>query len=108
LIDRVGILTSRPALAGNLENLMRTLAMSKAAAPWLLTSLRGTLHKIGGKIVRYGLYVIFQPAEVAVPRQMSPAILSLIGRLRAPPAPARVVPGHVHRLIRGRGKPRNN
>jgi hypothetical protein len=32
--------------------------------------------------------VIFQMAEVAVPRQMFQDILLLIARLRAPPAPA--------------------
>jgi hypothetical protein len=32
--------------------------------------------------------VTFQPAEVAVPRQMFQDILLLIARLRAPPAPA--------------------
>src|SRR5207302_10604110 len=37
---------------------------------------------------RYGRYVTFQMAEVAVPRQMFQDILSLIARLRAPPAPA--------------------
>ena len=33
-------------------------------------------------------YVTFQMAEVAVSRQMFAGILSLIARLRAPPAPA--------------------
>jgi len=37
-----------------------------------------------------GRYVAFQMAEIAVPRQMLADILSLIARLRAPPAPARV------------------
>ena len=43
--------------------------------------------KIGAKVVSHGRYVWFQMAEVAVPRQMFAEILSLIGRLRAPPAP---------------------
>jgi hypothetical protein len=34
-----------------------------------------------------GRYVTFQMAEVAVSRQMFADILSLIARLRAPPAP---------------------
>jgi hypothetical protein len=76
------------ALAYNLGNFMRTLAMSKAAEPWSLTSLREKLIKIGAKVVSHGRYVIFQMAEVAVPRQMFQEILSLIARLRAPPAPA--------------------
>jgi hypothetical protein len=76
------------ALAYNLGNVMRTLAMPKAAEPWSLTSLREKLIKISAKVVSHGRYVTFQMAEVAVPLQMFQEILSLIARLRAPPAPA--------------------
>ena len=76
------------ALAYNLGNFMRMLAVPKAAEPWSLTSLREKLIKIGAKVVSHGRYVTFQMAEVAVPRQMFQEILSLIARLRAPPAPA--------------------
>jgi hypothetical protein len=76
------------ALANNLGNFMRTLAMPKAEQPWSLTSLREKLIKIGAKVVSHARYVTFQMAEVAVPRQMFAEILSLIARLRAPPAPA--------------------
>ena len=76
------------ALAYNLGNFMRALAMPKTAEPWSLTSLREKLIKIGAKVVSHGRYVTFQMAEVAVPRQMFADILSLIARLRAPPAPA--------------------
>jgi len=76
------------ALAYNLGNFMRTLAMPKAAEPWSLTSLREKLIKIGAKVVSHGRYITFQMAEVAVSRQMFADILSLIARLRAPPAPA--------------------
>ena len=76
------------ALAYNLGNFMRTLALPKAAEPWSLTSLREKLIKIGAKVVSHGRYVTFQLAEVAVSRQMFADILSLIARLRAPPAPA--------------------
>jgi hypothetical protein len=76
------------ALAYNLGNFMRTLAMPKTAAPWSLTSLREKLIKIGAKVTGHGRYVTFQMAEVAVPRQMFADILSLIARLRAPPVPA--------------------
>ena len=75
------------ALAYNLGNFMRTLAMPKAAESWSLTSLREKLIKIGAKVVSHGRYVTFQMAEVAVPKQMFREILSLIARLRAPPAP---------------------
>jgi hypothetical protein len=76
------------ALAYNLANFMRTLAMPKTAKPWSLTSLREKLIKIGAKVVSHGRYVTFQMAEVAVSLQMFAEILSLIARLRAPPAPA--------------------
>jgi DDE family transposase len=55
------------ALAYNLGNFMRTLAMPKTAVPWSLTSLQKKLIKIGAKVVSHGRYVTFQMAEVAVP-----------------------------------------
>jgi len=58
------------ALAYNLGNFMRTLAMPKTAEPWSLTSLREKLIKIGAKVVSHGRYVTFQLAGVAVSRQM--------------------------------------
>jgi len=61
--------------------------MPKAAAPWSLTSLREKLIEIGAKVVSNGRYVMFQMAEIAVPRQMFHDILRLIARLRAPAAP---------------------
>ena len=76
------------ALAYNLGNFMRTLAIPKAVEPWSLTSLREKLIKIGAKVVSHGRYVTFQTAEVAVSRQTFQEILMLITRLRAPPAPA--------------------
>jgi hypothetical protein len=76
------------ALAYNLGNFMRTLAILKAAEPWSLTSLREKLIKIGAKVVNHGRHVAFQMAEVAVSGQMFDEILMLIARLRAPPTPA--------------------
>jgi hypothetical protein len=38
--------------------------------------------------VRYGRYVVFQLAEVAVPRALFAAILRRIERLRGPPVAA--------------------
>jgi hypothetical protein len=75
-------------LAYNLGNFMRTLAIPKAVEPWPLTSLGEKLIKIGAKVVSHGRYVTFQMAEVAVSRQIFADILSLVARLRAPPAPA--------------------
>ncbi|MBM3515714.1 MAG: IS1380 family transposase [Alphaproteobacteria bacterium] len=76
------------ALAYNLANFMRTLALPEAVAQWSLTSLREKLVKIGAKVVRHGRYVIFQMAEVAVPRELFGQILRLIDGLRRRPAPA--------------------
>jgi hypothetical protein len=76
------------ALAYNLGNFMRALAMPKAAELWSLTSLREKLIKIGAKVVSHGRYVTFQMAEVGVSGLMLRDILMLIARLRAPPAPA--------------------
>ena len=76
------------ALAYDLGNFLRTLAMPKTAKPWSLISLREKLIKIGAKVISHGRYVTFQMAEVAVPKQMFREILSLIVRLRTPPAPA--------------------
>ena len=73
-------------LAYNLGNFLRTLAMPKTVERWSMTSLREKLIKIGAKVVSHGRYVIFQLAEVAVPRRLFAEILSLIARLRAPPA----------------------
>jgi hypothetical protein len=54
-------------------------------AQWSLTTLREKLVKIGARIVRHGRYVMFQLAEVAVPRSLFVAILCRIDRLRGPP-----------------------
>ncbi len=76
------------ALAYNLANFLRTLALPDEVAQWSLTTLRTKLVKIGAKVVRHGRYVAFQLAEVAVPRKLFGMVLSLIARLRAPPTPA--------------------
>ena len=74
------------ALAYNLANFMRTLALPEAVAQWSLTSLREKLVKIGAKVVRHARYAIFQMAEVAVPKELFEQILRLIAELRPPPA----------------------
>ena len=43
------------------------------------------LVKIGAQIVRHGRYVVFQLAEVAVPRMLFTEILRRIADLRPPP-----------------------
>jgi len=70
------------ALAYNLANFLRTLALPKAVADWSLTSLREKVVKIGAKVVAHGRYLVFQMAEVAVPRELFRGILDRIAGLR--------------------------
>jgi hypothetical protein len=72
------------ALAYNLANFLRRLALPKSIRQWSLTTLREKLVKIGAKVTRHSKYVTFQLAEVAVPRQLFAAILERIGRLAIP------------------------
>ena len=73
------------ALAYNLANFMRTLALPEEVEHWSLTTLREKLVKIGAKVVRHGRYVTFQLTEVAVPRSLFQQILALIDDLRSRP-----------------------
>jgi hypothetical protein len=75
------------ALAYNLANFMRTLALPEEVAHWSLTTLCEKLVKIGARIVRHGRYVVFQLAEVAVPRSLFASILRRIDHLRPKPPP---------------------
>jgi hypothetical protein len=75
------------ALAYNLANFLRALALPEEVKHWSLTTLRNRLVKIGAKIVRHGRSVVFQMAEVVVPRGLFRQILSAISTLRpSPPA----------------------
>jgi hypothetical protein len=53
-----------------------------------LPGLSDQVLKIGARIVRHGRYLVFQLAEVAVPRALFAAILRRIDRLRGPPVAA--------------------
>ena len=76
------------ALAYNLANFLRTLALPEAVMHWSLTTLRDQLVKIGARIVRHGRAIAFQMAEVMVPRALFQQILDAIAALR-PEAPRR-------------------
>ena len=76
------------ALAYNLSNFLRTLALPDAVQQWSMTTLRDRLIKIGGKIARRARYVTFQMAEVAIRRDLFADILRRIDRLRPKLAPA--------------------
>lgn len=75
------------ALAYNMGNFLRTLALPEAVDHWSLTTLREKLVKIGAKVIRHGPYVTFQLAEVAISRRLFAEILRLITGLRPKPGP---------------------
>jgi hypothetical protein len=76
------------AMAYNLANFLRTLALPNEVKQWSMTTLRNRLVKIGAKVVRHGRSITFQMAEVMVPRMLLRTTLSAIAALR-PPRPAR-------------------
>ncbi len=65
------------ALAYNLGNFLRRLALPAGVKHWSLTTLRDKLIKI----VRLARYVTFQMAEVAIPRDLFRGILARIRSL---------------------------
>ena len=73
------------ALAYNLGNFLRQLALPREVKHWSLTTLREKLIKIGAKVVSHAKAVTFQLAEVAMPRSLFAAILERIDQLRAIP-----------------------
>ena len=80
------------ALAYNLANFLRRLALPRDVQHWSLTTLREKLVKIGAKVTRHAKYVTFQLAEVAVPRRIFAAILDRIAQLAIPPPIATACP----------------
>lgn len=70
------------ALAYNMANFLRTLALPPEMATWSLTSLREKVVKIGAKVIAHARYTVFQMAEVAVPRDLFRRILDMIHDLR--------------------------
>jgi hypothetical protein len=71
-------------LAYNLGNYLRQAVLPRSVSHWTLTTLREKLIKIGAKVVTHARRVIFQMAEVAVPRDLFQSILQAIDRLRVP------------------------
>ncbi len=72
-------------LALPLPSVSCDLALPRSVKHWSLTTLREKLIKIGAKVVTHSGYVIFQMAEVAVPRDLFAAILERIQRFGVPP-----------------------
>jgi hypothetical protein len=70
------------ALAYNLANFLRTLALPSEMERWSLTTLREKVVKIGAKVITHARYTVFQMAEVAVPRDLFRRVLKMIDSLR--------------------------
>jgi hypothetical protein len=73
------------ALAYNLGNFLRRLALPKSIKDWSLRTMREKLVKIGAKVVKHARYVTFQLAEVLVSRSLFREILERIQRLKPVP-----------------------
>ena len=73
------------ALAYNLGNFLRRLALPKSIKDWSLRTMREKLVKIGAKVVSHARYVTFQLAEVLVSRCLFREILERIHRLKPVP-----------------------
>ena len=76
---------ARFALAYNLGNFPRRLALPRFVKHLSLTTLREKRIKIEAKVVRHANYVTFQMTEVAVPCESFAAILGRIQRFGVPP-----------------------
>jgi hypothetical protein len=68
-----------------LGNFLRRLTLPKALMGWCLRSGQLTRVKTGARLVRHARRLVFQMAEVAVPRDVWGAMLERIGRLRLVP-----------------------
>jgi hypothetical protein len=72
-------------LAYNLGNFLRRLALPEAVKDWSLRSVQVQLIKIGGRLVRHARRLVFQLAEVAVPRGLFQGVLNHIRELALAP-----------------------
>jgi Transposase DDE domain group 1 len=72
-------------LAYNLGNFLRRLTLPKAVQEWSLRSVQLKLIKTGARLVRHARSLVFQMAEVAVPRDVWASVFACIGCLRAAP-----------------------
>jgi hypothetical protein len=69
-------------LACNLGNFLRRLCLPKAVKDWSLRTLQVKFIKIGRRLVRHARRLVFQLAEVAVPRELFRGVLERISKLR--------------------------
>jgi len=77
--------------AYNLGNFLRRLALPESIRHWSLCSIQVKLIKIGAKVIHHARQIIFQMAEVAVPKELFVEILRRIWALS---------PGEAERVVR--------
>ena len=65
--------------------MLRQAVYERPVKHWSLTTLREKLIKTGAKVVAHSRYVIFQLAEVEVPRELFAAILDCIQQFGVAP-----------------------
>jgi hypothetical protein len=70
------------AMAYNIGNFLRRLALPKSIKDWSLRTMREKLVKIGAKVVSHARYVTFQMAEVLVSKSLFHEILERIHLLK--------------------------
>ena len=73
------------AMAYNIGNFLRRLALPKSINDWSLRTMREKLVKIEAKVVSHARYVTFQMAEVLVSRSLFYEILAKIHSLKPVP-----------------------
>jgi hypothetical protein len=73
------------AMACNIGNFLRRLALPKSIKDWSLRAMREKLVKIGAKVVSHARYVTFQMAEVLISKSLFYEILERINRLKPVP-----------------------
>ena len=64
---------------------MRRLTLPESVKHWSLRSVQTKLIKIGARLVRHARRLVFQLAEVAVPRVLFRQVLKRIDELRPVP-----------------------
>ena len=73
------------AMAYNIGNFLRRLALPKSIKDWSLRTMREKLVKIRAKVVSHARYVTFQMAEVLISKSLFYEILERINRLKPVP-----------------------
>jgi Transposase DDE domain group 1 len=72
------------ALAYNLANCLRRLALPLGIRHWSLMTQKEKLIKVGAKVIWHAGYLTFQMAEVAIRRNIFQSILRRIAKFRLP------------------------